>query len=549
MSKLYYPEQFFNNLMNKVSLFLTKKNNTNSVLYLNSNFFIKKLLLPCCPILKSSRNHKRFISNTSNTTNDNNTTSADRQLNLFHRKPLTISANPTPDNQVNLFNHQSLSTSTSATNYYDDTTTAAENGEVKYTNDSLYETPSSLPYLQTLSFSEVLSLSLIGLVTINKYFLDFVLKLFPIIPNFLMKLLISPLYTGGSNFNDVISKAELLKKRGISNIMLSLTIENSPDSNISDFIIDQSIDSVTYILKPHMINQLNSNISKKLDINTIPPGYIAIKPSALTSSDVLKNFINPLYKADRERLIDNCSKIALEISEINKSLKLKYPERVAPFIILTIDAESYDLQKPGVYALQRELFKKFNTNNELNVIGTWQLYLQDSFSDLINEKALAKKYNYKLGMKLVRGAYLHSDSELTKHPIFPTKQLTDDNYNNIVTSFIKEMNNNSDSTLIGHMVIASHNYKSNIKALKLSNHSPNIVIGHLLGMADNITHDLINTHNAINVIKYVPWGPFNETKYYLKRRLQENGDAIRGDNGIRLLSDIFKLFTSKRTNN
>ncbi|KAH3676517.1 hypothetical protein OGATHE_001496, partial [Ogataea polymorpha] len=59
----------------------------------------------------------------------------------------------------------------------------------------------------------------------------------------------------------------------------------------------------------------------------------------------------------------------------------------------------------------------------------------------------------------------------------------------------------------------------------------NVVLGQLLGMADNVTFELMNNYQAKNVIKYVPWGPPKETKEYLLRRLEENGDAVRSDNG------------------
>ncbi|KAH3686171.1 hypothetical protein WICPIJ_002852, partial [Wickerhamomyces pijperi] len=49
------------------------------------------------------------------------------------------------------------------------------------------------------------------------------------------------------------------------------------------------------------------------------------------------------------------------------------------------------------------------------------------------------------------------------------------------------------------------------------------------------------------LVKYVPWGPPLETKDYLLRRLQENGDAVRGDNGLRLVGDVLKVCWGKIT--
>ena len=83
--------------------------------------------------------------------------------------------------------------------------------------------------------------------------------------------------------------------------------------------------------------------------------------------------------------------------------------------------------------------------------------------------------------------------------------------------------------------------------LKAHDKSPgkaNVVLGQLLGMSDNVTHDLITNHGARNIIKYVPWGPPLETKDYLLRRLQENGDAVRADNGWPLVKAVARTFFS-----
>ena len=62
---------------------------------------------------------------------------------------------------------------------------------------------------------------------------------------------------------------------------------------------------------------------------------------------------------------------------------------------------------------------------------------------------------------------------------------------------------------------------------KLNKNKTNVVLGQLLGMADSVTYDLIENNKFGNVIKYVAWGPPLETKEYLLRRLEENGDAVK----------------------
>ena len=413
--------------------------------------------------------------------------------------------------------------------------------------------PSPVHVLKSLSRSELFSLTMIGCCTLNKPILNLVIKLFPFVPLPLIKLFIYKLYCGGDNFEQVLETGKNLQKKGINNMMLSLTIEDAEGTKNIDInhIVKETIESVYKVLQPHLEQQL-SKATNATSINEIPPGYIALKPSALVTNpaQVLLNFNNmdPYWQKQRQVLIDNCSKITKVVYDLNQKLLQKYPTRKTPFFVSVIDAEKYQLQKNGVYDLQRILFQKFNpkTSPIVSCVGTWQLYLSDSAKELADEYTRAQQGNYKLGLKIVRGAYIHSEPNRSQ-VIHTTKQNTDENYNEVMATVIKDLVNKGQDSLYGHLVVASHNYQSQLIASQMLKNVAkentgkcNIVFGQLLGMADNVTYDLIKNHNAKNIIKYVPWGPPLETKDYLLRRLQENGDAVRADNGWPLLKSIFK---------
>ena len=74
--------------------------------------------------------------------------------------------------------------------------------------------PSSVNYLKTLSKKELFSLGMIGCVTLNKFTLDLAIKVFPFVPVFLIKWLISALYCGGDNAKEVRECGENLQKKG-----------------------------------------------------------------------------------------------------------------------------------------------------------------------------------------------------------------------------------------------------------------------------------------------------------------------------------------------
>ncbi|CCE62223.1 hypothetical protein TPHA_0C00660 [Tetrapisispora phaffii CBS 4417] len=411
-------------------------------------------------------------------------------------------------------------------------------------------------YLKTLPKSQLFSLFCIGLVTTRSSFLNLVIKIFPYLPMWVIKFFVSKLYVGGNTINEVKKTALELRERGISNMMLSLTIEDSEGLNASinvNKIIDQTIKSIHEVLKVNIVEQIEDCKSSGKNINDIAPGYIALKASALVpnSNDILFHFNNPMYKEKRQELIKNVDTITNEVFMLNQKLGKLYPQRKAPFLVSTIDAEKYDLQKNGVYELQRIMFQKYNKAEYrlTSVVGTWQLYLKDSASDILKEEELARKGNYKLGLKLVRGAYIHS--EPNRNVIFDTKSDTDKNYDRVTLSVMDDMIKNSSNSAYGHLMIASHNQKSQLAATELLQKpntneftKTNVIMGQLLGMADMLTYELIKKHNVQNIIKYVPWGPPVETKDYLLRRLQENGDAVRTENGWPLVKAIVKTVFS-----
>ncbi|CCK67977.1 proline dehydrogenase KNAG_0A02880 [Huiozyma naganishii CBS 8797] len=417
---------------------------------------------------------------------------------------------------------------------------------------SVYDAPipSAINFLKSVPRKQLLSLFVIGVCSLNKFVLDTCIKVFPFVPVPIIRLLISDLYCGGETMKQVTDCGAQLQKRGISNMMLSLTIEDSEGTKNIDInhIVDETIQSIHQVLRPNLESQLEKCTPEQ--VNDIAPGYIALKPSALVKdpAQVLLNFNNPepYWQAQRQVLIDNCSKITEEIYNLNQEFAKKYPNRVSPFFVSTIDAEKFDLQLNGVYDLQRVLMQKFNPVDApcVSVIGTWQLYLTDSYNHLFHEYKLAKQYGYKLGLKIVRGAYIHSEANRSE-VIHPTKEATDKNYDHIMQTVISDMINKGSKSFYGHLVIASHNYHSQLIATNiLDTHksnkfvNANVILGQLLGMADNVTYDLVHTHHVKNIIKYVPWGPANETKDYLLRRLQENGDAVRSDNGWPLIKNI-----------
>ena len=192
-----------------------------------------------------------------------------------------------------------------------------------------------------------------------------------------------------------------------------------------------------------------------------------------------------------------------------------------------IDAEESWIQA-AIDRLAEEMMSKYNKKKAI-VFTTLQLYRWDRidyFKQLIEK---ARSGSYKIGIKIVRGAYIEKERERArrlgyKSPINSSKSETDREYNKALELFIE----NIDAVEI---CVGTHNEYS-CKLLvqymaenKLVNNHPHICFSQLYGMSDNISFNLANA--GYNVSKYLPFGPVESTLPYLARRAEEN-TAIAG---------------------
>ena len=189
---------------------------------------------------------------------------------------------------------------------------------------------------------------------------------------------------------------------------------------------------------------------------------------------------------------------------------------------ILIDAEESWIQD-AVDDLILELMQTFNTD-ALIVYSTLQTYRWDRLDYLKEIHAKAKQNNFKLGFKVVRGAYMEKERKRAKElgyksPICDTKEITDALFNDTITYILS----NLDSI---HLFIGTHNEESSQLALelmetsKISNNDARVWFGQLYGMSDHISYNL--AEQGYNVAKYVPFGPVKDVMPYLIRRAEEN---------------------------
>ena len=189
---------------------------------------------------------------------------------------------------------------------------------------------------------------------------------------------------------------------------------------------------------------------------------------------------------------------------------------------MLIDAEESWIQ-PAIDQIAESLMEKYNKKIPL-IYTTLQMYRKDRMIYMKNLYNKASKRNFKVGIKLVRGAYIEKENlkayKLGKPtPICESKELTDQNFNNGLDYMLSKIN-------IGSLFLGSHNEQSILRVTewmsqnKISKNHPHIWFSQLYGMADHISFNLASS--GYQVVKYVPYGPVNDVIPYLMRRAEEN---------------------------
>ena len=205
-------------------------------------------------------------------------------------------------------------------------------------------------------------------------------------------------------------------------------------------------------------------------------------------------------------------------SRYDKVAKAAYDKNIP----LLIDAEESWMQG-AADDLVEDLMKKYNKEKTI-VFTTIQAYRNDRLDYLIKLHDRAKRKGFKIGIKLVRGAYMEKERERAMEneypdPICTDKEATDKNFDDILDYMF--INIEDISIFCGtHNEKSSYLFEDLINNSSLKSTDPRLWFGQLYGMSDHISFNL--AQNGFNVAKYLPFGPVKDVMPYLIRRAEEN---------------------------
>ncbi|KAA1079689.1 hypothetical protein PGT21_020968 [Puccinia graminis f. sp. tritici] len=331
--------------------------------------------------------------------------------------------------------------------------------------------------------------------------------------------------------------------------------------------------------------------SENLLANGLSPFRVNGSPFPIVNSDIP----DPLSPADH-----------LTLDGLMDSLRGVCQKAKAADIVIMIDAE-YSWFQPALDRIATFLSAEFNKSKSEGpgsasysptVFNTFQALLRSTPERLAEYVDEGHKRDFSVGVKLVRGAYLVSETARWREaraagrpgvpdhpPVWASKAETDGCFDNLASSLVQQLASNarraqgltshprqsrSSNSIEVAMMIAGHNPISAAKVLKQLRDEEGLaknvdaqsirlsdslrgrlMFAQLYGMADNLTSTLTQIlapsdadnqkHPQPFVFKYLPFGPVDKVLPYLARRAEENSSILEVKDGESVLSLERKL--------
>jgi proline dehydrogenase len=310
-------------------------------------------------------------------------------------------------------------------------------------------------------------------------------------------------FCGGESLEESRELVESLEKFGVQSV-LDYAAENKESEDEILSVASEIIRTMDFAVGNPAVN------------------FSVFKPSALAPVKILARAGTGKSKSD----ISGIEKFRANI----KKLCLAAHKRGIPVMI---DAEESHYQAI-VDQVTMEMMELYNRERAI-VFNTLQMYRHDRLDFLDECLRAASVKNYKLGLKLVRGAYMDQERERARRmgypsPIYPDKESTDRAFNDAVTLCLQNIG-------ITSIFVGTHNEESllllmdKMKEYDLQRGDPRIHVSQLYGMSDHISFNM--AHESYNVVKYLPYGPVRYLLPYLIRRVEEN-KSVTGQSGREL---------------
>jgi len=321
----------------------------------------------------------------------------------------------------------------------------------------------------------------------------------------LIKNTIFEMFCGGVNMKDCEHVVELMHEKNVYSVL-----DFSKEGEEKEAVFDKTLE-----IKKDIVRFANKK--KEIPFTVFKP--TGIGRFAIWEKVSAKEKLNSNEQEEWNRV----KKRVEEICQLASDLDTR----------ILADAEESWMQDAADNLLE-EMMAKFNKEKVI-VYNTLQCYRWDRLQYIKDLHKRAKNKGFKIGAKIVRGAYMEKENARAKKNDYPTpicedKEATDVNFNAVL---YYAMQNLEDIWLF----IGTHNEVSSYLTMQimdekdLPKNDERIWFSQLYGMSNHISYNL--ALNGYNVAKLVPFGPVQDVIPYLIRRAQENS-SVKGQTGREL---------------
>lgn len=329
-------------------------------------------------------------------------------------------------------------------------------------------------------------------------------------------------FCGGISEEDCI---EVIKKMHTKNVhtVLDYSVEGKEEEKQFDFVVQKILKTLEFAKEDEAIP------------------FVVFKPTGFGRFKIYQKLAEGQALNDDEKT---------EWQSIKERFKIICKAAYTFNIPVLIDAEESWIQDAADRLIE-EMMEKYNKNDVI-IFNTLQAYRWDRLDYLKALHHRAKAKGFKIGMKLVRGAYMEKERKRAfennyKDPICKNKNTTDNLYNEVINYMLSNLDDME-------IFAGTHNEKSTYLLMDvmqkkgLSKNDKRVWFGQLYGMSDNISYNLSEV--GYNVAKYLPFGPVKDVMPYLIRRAEEN-TSVAGQTSreLSIIKSEIKRRKTKKNNN
>ncbi|XP_051770108.1 hydroxyproline dehydrogenase [Ctenopharyngodon idella] len=329
--------------------------------------------------------------------------------------------------------------------------------------------------------------------------------------------------------------------------MLAVPIEEDLGESIGEQRYEDNLAAMLECVHMSHINGWSKNPMMQLKITALVSPELCVKLTSLLKTEQYD--LNMLVRAMEGEEVMFPGLTESENAHLLFGLRRlnKIGEASVNKVRVLVDAE-YTYMNPALSLITMAMMKKFNQQSAW-IWNTYQCYLKESKTLLLDAIQTSIDQTFCIGVKLVRGAYMDKERKLAqkegrKDPIHESWEHTNDSYNGCLEIMLNLISEKPERYMI---IVATHNEESVRRAvtrmedLGLHRDGNSVCFGQLLGMCDHVSLTL--AQHGFSVYKSVPYGSVDDTLPYLVRRAQENRTVLQG---IRKERDLLRQELRRR---